>query len=83
MKIYEGDLLTVEGKKYMTLSKLNYNNQEYIFVNKIIEEDKITDEFYIFKIKNNGIRIVVEENLKNILMPMFQEKLKVELKNII
>ena len=76
MDIVFGDLLTVEGKKYMTLATLNYGGNNYAFVNKIIGEEEITNEYYIFKLLNDGIRVVLEEDLRNILIPKFQEILK-------
>lgn len=76
MEIVFGDLLTVEGKKYMTLATLNHDGNKYAFVNKIIGEEEITNEYYIFKLLNDGIRVVLEEDLRNILIPKFQEILK-------
>ena len=50
MEIVVGDLITVEGVQYITLEKLTHEGNNYIFVNKVINEEELTDEFYIFKI---------------------------------
>lgn len=76
MDIVMGDLLTVEGKKYITLETLTYENDKYAFVNKVIDEETVSDEYYIFKILNNGVKMVINDELRNILIPKFQEKLK-------
>lgn len=83
MDIVMGDLLTVEGKKYITLETLIYENNKYAFVNKVINEEEVSDEYYIFKIVDGGIRIVVEDKLKNILIPKFQELLKKDINELL
>lgn len=83
MDIVIGDLLTIEGEKYITLEKLTYENNDYIFVNKVIDENNLTEEFYIFKIVNNGIIIVESDNLRNILIPKFEELLKKDINKIL
>lgn len=75
MNIVIGDLLTVEGEKYITLQKINYEGFDYVFVNKTVSDDEVSDEFYIMKVVNDGVSIVIEEELKNILIPKFQELL--------
>lgn len=83
MDIVIGDLLTIEGEKYITLQKLTYENNDYIFVNKVIDEENIGEEFFIFKIVNNGIIIVESDNLRNILIPKFEELLKKDINKIL
>ena len=79
MEIVIGDLLTVEGKQYITLEKLTHEGNEYLFVNKVINEEEVSNEFYIFKVVEDGIRIIVQDNLKQELIPKFQELLKKDL----
>jgi len=73
------DLLTVSGKKYIVLEMLNYQGIEYVFVSKVNDDDSVTDEFYIFEIVGNGVSIVVDEDLKNVLILKFQDLLKRDL----
>jgi hypothetical protein len=83
MEIVIGDLLTIEGKQYITLEKLTYEGNEYIFVNKIINEEEVSDEFYIFKIVDEGVRIIVEDDLRNTLITKFEELLKKDIKELL
>lgn len=82
MDVLIGDLLTVEGQDYITLQKLVNDNNEYIFVNKIINEEA-TDEFYIYKIVDGGLKIVVDNKIRNILLPKFQELLEKDIKELL
>lgn len=82
MSVNVGDLLTIENEKYITIEVLNYENKNYAFVNKSINED-ITNDFYIFEIfEDNSVRVVYEENLKDVLIPKFEEKLKENIKGL-
>lgn len=82
MSVNVGDLLTIENEKYITIEVLNYENKNYAFVNKSINED-ITNDFYIFEIfEDNSVRVVYEENLKDALIPKFEEKLKENIKGL-
>lgn len=78
-----GDLLTIDGKKYITMQILEYNGNVYAFVNQMTINEEPTNEYYIFKIFDDGIKIVVDESLKNILMPEFEKLLKKDIENII
>ena len=82
MDIVVGDLLTVDGKKYLTIEVLEYENNKYAFVSKLTDEDENTGEFYIFKAMYDGVRIIVEDNLKNILIPKFQELIQKDIKDL-
>jgi len=82
MRVGVGDLLTINGVKYITLEKLTYENKYYIFSNKVINDD-VTDEYYIFEIISDGAKMIVEEDLKNILIPKFQNLLQNRLKNLL
>lgn len=76
MKYIMGDLITVANEKYVVIEVLNYENNNYVFANKIFNED-ITDEFYILELKEDGTAIIiVEDELKNILMSKFEKILQ-------
>lgn len=83
MDIVIGDLLTIEGNKYITLETLMYEGNKYAFVNKTLNEEEITDEYYIFKIVNDKIMKVTEENLIKTLFPRFKELLEKDINNIL
>ena len=83
MSVIKGDLLTIEGIKYITLETLSYEGNDYAFVNKVTVNEEITDEYYIFKVNGNNIVIVVDDNLRNILIPKFEELLRKDIQDII
>ena len=83
MSVIKGDLLTIEGIKYITLETLSYEGNEYAFVNKVTENEEITEEYYIFKVNGDNIVIVVDDNLRNILIPKFEELLRKDIQDII
>lgn len=78
-----GDLLTIEGNKYMTLETLTHENNQYIFVNKVLNDEEVSDEYYIFKVLKNGVKLITDEDVINILIPKFQELLKKDIKELI
>lgn len=82
MNIVVGDLLTIEGEKYITLEMVNYNGNEYAFVNKMTEAEEATDEFYIFEILDDSISIVTDDSLKDILILKFQDLLQKDIVKI-
>lgn len=82
MNVIVGDLLTVEEIKYIVLEMLNYDGNDYAFVNKMTNEEEATEDFYIFKILGDSISVVVEENLKNVLMLKFQALLRNDIEKI-
>lgn len=83
MDVVIGDLLTIEGKKYITLEVLDYEGSNYIFTNLMTDDEETTEDFYIFRVINNEVEMVLEEKLKNILIPKFQKLLENDLKKII
>ena len=83
MDVVIGDLLTIDGKKYITLEVLDYEGSNYIFTNLITDDEETTEDFYIFRVINNEVEMVLEEKLKNILIPKFQKLLENDLKKII
>ena len=83
MSVIKGDLLTIEGIKYITLETLSYEGNEYAFVNKVTENEEITEEYYIFKVNGDNVMIVVDDNLRNILIPKFEELLRKDIQDII
>lgn len=82
MDVAVGDLLTVEGKKYIVLEMLDYENNKYAFVNMMTDAEEATDEFYIFEVLESGINIVVDDGLREILLIKFQKLLQVDIAKI-
>ena len=82
MDIVVGDLLTVGGHKYMTLEVLSYENKKYAFVNRVINEDEITKEYYIVEDLGGSVKTVMDDDLRNILLPKFEKMLMSDLNSL-
>ena len=83
MKIEIADMITFEGEKYITLDVMNYNNINYAFVNKLTQDEEPTKEYFIFKPKgNDDLEILTDNNLINILLPIFQKNIEKQIQEI-
>lgn len=83
MKIEIADMITFEGEKYITLDVMNYNNINYAFVNKLTHGEEPTKEYFIFKPKgNDDLEILTDNNLINILLPIFQKNIEKQIQEI-
>ena len=76
MDIKVADLLTIKNEKYIVLEMLSYDGNNYAFVNKMTGDENATEDFYILNILNDNVVFVEDDNLKNVLIPMFQNLLK-------
>ena len=76
MDIKVADLLTIKNEKYIVLEMLSYDGNNYAFVNKMTEDENATEDFYILNILNDNVVFVEDDNLKNVLIPMFQNLLE-------
>lgn len=83
MSVEIADLITVEGVKYITLETMNYEGKDYAFVNKVTDDEEITNEYYIFEVVGDGVVIISDYNLRNTLIPKFEELLKKDIEKII
>ena len=81
MELTSGILMTVENKKYMILDTIIYENEKYAFTNEIKGEEEITEDFYIFKILGDEVKLITNEDFINTLLPKFQEKIRETIKN--
>ena len=75
MKVECGDLLSFNGKKYITLEKVMYCNKMYLFANEVFNDDFVSDNYYIFELKDDSIVIINDVDLGKILLPKFQKLL--------
>ena len=80
MKIECGDLLSFNGKKYITLEKVIYDSKIYLFVNEIINDDVLSNSYYIFELRDSSIVIINDDDLKKILLPKFEKLLDRDIK---
>ena len=82
MNIIVGDLLTFEGKKYIVLSALMYQNKKYYFTNLVKDNEELTGEYYIFTLNNYNLEMVVDDQLREVLLPKFEMAIKNEINNL-
>lgn len=78
--IKKDELITMNDGEYFILETLIYDGIEYGFANKIDEND---EPLNIYKLiyNGNGINKVLEdEKIANILLPLFEELLTKEIK---
>lgn len=82
MIVKRADVLNVGGVKYITLESLMYKDGEYVFVNKVDNNEEITEDFYIMRVDGDSAKIVIDENLAGILLPKFQQLLRSDLEKL-
>ncbi len=82
MNIIVGDLLTFEGKKYIVLSVLFYQDKKYYFTNLVKDNEDLTGEYYIFTLNNYNLDMVVDDQLREVLLPKFEMAIKNEINNL-
>lgn len=82
MSVKRADVLNVGGVKYITLESLMYEDGEYIFVNRVDNNEEITEDFYIMRVDGDSAKIVTDENLAGILLPKFQQLLRSDLEKL-
>jgi hypothetical protein len=61
---------------------MNYNNIDYFFVNQIDEKDESLNVYKIVFEENNKINVLTDNDLINLLLPQFEEKINKLLKEL-
>lgn len=83
MKLVPKKLFIKDNKQYIALVTTEYNGKEYAFSNRINENtEEVTEEYNIFTTDDDEIIEVNDYELTNKLLPIFQEKIENEVKNI-
>ncbi len=75
------DVFEAEGKDYITLDKIIFNGQEYIFTNEL-ENDEPTKIFRVFRLKENGIVEVTDKGVLSQILPTFSKNMNDKLEVI-
>lgn len=74
------DLITFEDDdKVVVLEVVLYQNKEYLYVNQVLPDESDTTDVYkvLSPNYNDGtFEKIIDLELLNVLLPMFQEKLK-------
>lgn len=76
MQMKVKDLLNYQDEIYMIISIVEYNNNEYLFANKLDDNENSTDNYTIFSNINGLFSIVTDQNIIKQLLPLFQNKIK-------
>ena len=82
MELTSGVLMTLSGKKYIILETIMHENEKYAFTNEVKSKEELTEDYYIFKILGEEVKIMRDEELLNVLLPKFQENLKETIENL-
>ena len=76
MDLLNATVIAVKSKKYIIVETIEHDNKTYVFTNEIVNEEDLTEDYYIFEAINEKFNLITDEELINILLPKFQEKLK-------
>ena len=75
MDITKGDVLTLKNDKYIVIETLNYQNNNYIFTDKL-KNNEISKEYNIFKVDGDYVEMI-EDNME--LTEKFKELINEDL----
>ena len=76
------DMFTLIDKKYVTIDKINYDNIDYLFTNRLdFDSEEPTKDFVVFKCLEKGL--VEEKNQEKLkyLLGKFSESVNDKLAN--
>ena len=76
-KIVVGDLLTIEGKKYIVIDKISYIGEEYIFVNEMTDNEENTSNYYVMELINDNVKIINDKELLEKLLSIFSDNVQI------
>lgn len=76
MILTNGDVLTIGEKKYLVLETARFEEEDYIFVNKLNEEEDFTEEYLVMKKNGEGVILITEEKILNVILPVFSNKIQ-------
>lgn len=81
--IYElGDIFCLGENRFMVAETSTYMGVEYLLLNKLDGEEEPTKELYVYKVLEKGLQKVVEQSTLDIIVPVFNNKLQRDIKNI-
>ncbi len=83
MQVKVDDVFSLKSGKYITLEETNYEQERYIFVNKLDENDNPSKKFVVFKCTDKGLLEEKDNDKLNVLLKIFGDKVndKLELIN--
>ncbi len=83
MQVKVDDVFSLKSGKYITLEETNYEQERYLFVNKLDENDNPSKKFVVFKCTDKGLLEEKDNDKLNVLLKIFSDKVndKLELIN--
>lgn len=82
MKYELGDIFPLGENKYMVAEMSTYMEVEYLLLSKLDKEEEPTNELYVYKVENNGLVLVTEKNILDIILPVFNNKIQKDITDI-
>lgn len=84
MSFRQNDIVEFEGgSKVLVIEAIQYENEEYVFVNEFLEENELSNNYKVMYVNysNGSLKKVVDVDLLGVLLPMFEYKLKNQLES--
>ena len=69
-----GNVFELYGANYVIVTSLNKDGKHFLFLNRMINEDVIGENYYIALEENDEVRIINDEKTINELLPIFEQK---------
>lgn len=76
MTLENGDILTIGNNEYLVVEGTRYENSDYIFANKLDNEEELTQEYVVMKKLGDSVSIVTDNNLLEAILPVFTNKIQ-------
>ena len=74
------DLVTLGDKQFVILDIIDFAGKKYTFVNNV-ENDNPTNGFEVYLVEDNNFKRVIDDNMINSLIPIFEENISKRVKD--
>lgn len=74
------DLVTLGDKQFVILDIIDFAGKKYTFVNNV-ENDNPTNGFGVYLVEENNFKRVIDDNMINSLIPIFEENISKRVKD--
>ena len=76
MIITNGDVLSINNEKYLVVETATYEEVNYLFANKLLSNEEISEEYYVMQKTETGVLLVTDEKVLEVILPVFQNKIQ-------
>ncbi len=80
MDLRINDLVTLGDKQFVILDIIDFAGKKYTFVNNV-ENDNPTNGFGVYLVEENNFKRVIDDNMINSLIPIFEENISKRVKD--